>query len=311
MIKEFDVIIIGAGVGGLTAGIYTGRADLSTLIIEKAGIGGQILKTDIIENYPAFPEGLSGFELVEKIRAQTERFGASFINGEVIGLKNKSDSSRFEVSLNDNGAYCAKTVIIATGASPKTLDVRGELELTGKGVSYCATCDGPLFRGKEVIVVGGGDSAVGEAIYLSRFAKKVVLVHRRDQLRAAQILQKRFFEIRNAEVRLNSILTEILGSDRVTGVKIKDVKNSGEKDMQASGVFIYVGVSPDTGFVKNFVDLNSGGFIKTDEKMETSRKGIFACGDVRENILKQVVVACAEGAISASSCVNYIESLEC
>ncbi|MDD5449778.1 MAG: thioredoxin-disulfide reductase [Candidatus Omnitrophica bacterium] len=305
--KEYYVIIIGAGPAGLTAAIYCGRSGLRTLIVEKTVEGGQILKADIVENYPGFPEGISGFDLMGKMKAQAEKFGAEFVNEEVIKLIAHS-SKLIAVNSIGGSKYFSKAVIIATGANPKELGIKGEAELTGRGVSYCATCDGPLFKNKEVIVIGGGDAAVGEAVYLARFAKKVSIVHRRDRLRAAEVLQDRFLKNEKGQVIWDSTAIEVLGTDRVSGLKIKNLKTGREEMIPGQGVFIYVGLKPNSDFLKEGPKLDEKGFIITNEDMQTSIPGIFACGDIRKNALKQVVVACSEGAQAAFSCLRYLEN---
>ena len=309
MAKGYDTIIIGAGPAGLTAGIYCSRSGLSTLIFEKTGIGGQILKADVVDNYPGFPEGISGFELMEKMKSQTERFGAEFAGGEISRLTT-SNSKVLTLNTSAGEKYFAKAIIIATGANPKKLGIKGEMELYGKGVSYCATCDGPLFKNKDVIVVGGGDTAVGEAIYLARFVRRLMLLHRRDALRASKILQGRLLSDEKVEVRWDCVATEILGTEKVGAVKIKNVKTNKEEEIPVSGIFIYVGLEPNTGFLKGALGLDEQGFVLADERMQTSVKGLFACGDARKNHFKQVVTACAEGAVAAHSCWHYIQELK-
>lgn len=308
MTKGYDVIIIGAGPAGLTAGIYCSRSGLSTLILEKTGIGGQIIKADVVENYPGFPEGMSGFELMEKMKKQAERFGAEFKEGEISALM-ASNSETLILSTSAGEKYSAKAIIIATGANPKKLGIKGEAELYGKGVSYCATCDGPLFRNKDVMVIGGGDSAVGEAIYLAKLAKSLTLVHRRGNLRASKVLQDRLMSSKNVKVRWGCVPVEIIGANRVEGLKIRNVKTNIEEAISANGIFIYVGLEPNTVFLKGILDLDEQGFVITDEKMRASVGGVFACGDARKNMLKQVVTACSEGAQAAYSCWHYIEGL--
>ena len=305
MAKEYDAVIIGAGPAGLTAGIYCGRARLKTLILEKMATGGQVLMYgDAIENYPGFEDGISGFELIEKMKRQAERFGVEFKTEEVIRI---NSSKLFQIETIAGGEYYARTVIIATGATPKRLGIKGEIEFAGKGVSYCATCDGPLFKEKEIAVIGGGDTAVGEAIYLTKFVKKLTLIHRRDNLRATKILQERFLNNNKVRVKWNSVAKEILGNGRVRGIRIKDVNTNKEDEILTSGVFIFVGIEPGTNFLKGEIQLDDKGFIITGENMEASRPGIFACGDARKNSLKQVVTSCAEGAQAAYSCCHYIE----
>lgn len=310
MAKKYDVIIIGAGASGLAAGIYASRARLKTLILEKIAVGGQLVMIDDVENYPGFPKGVNGFELVENMRAQAQRFGAEFVTAEASDIKYLVSDSMFQVKAMPAGEYYANAVIIAAGASPKRLGIKGEMEFQGRGVSYCATCDGPLFKDKEIVVVGGGDTAIGEAIYLTRFAKKVVVVHRRDSLRATKILQERLLETKNVEVKWNSAPTEIFGKDRVYAIKIKDVKTSTESQIKIDGVFVFIGLEPNTDFLKDKLKLDKNGFIITDEDMKTSVEGVYACGDVRKNPLKQIVTSCSEGAIAAYSSCRYLECLK-
>ncbi|NQU73894.1 MAG: thioredoxin-disulfide reductase [Candidatus Omnitrophica bacterium] len=310
MAKKYDVIIIGAGPAGLTAGIYCARAKLKTLVLEKTAVGGQLLLYgEVIENYPGFPDGTSGFELVEKMKKQAQRFGIELLTGEISNINFQYLADGYQVATNTGQAYHARAIIIATGANPKQLGVKGEIELKGKGVSYCATCDGPLFKNKEVVVVGGGDKAIEEAIYLTRFVKRLTIVHRRDDLRAVKILQEKLSDNKKIDKKLSYIVTKILGVDRVNGVRVKNVKTGKEEEIPASGVFIFVGVDPSTNFLKKNNMLDDKGFIITKENMETSVNGVFACGDARKNILKQVIVSCAEGAIAAYSCYHYIEGL--
>lgn len=308
---EYDVVIIGGGPAGLTAGIYCARSGLKTLILEKTVYGGQILKTDTVENYPGFPEGISGFELIEKMKGQAERFGVELANGEAKRVEGRgARASEREVDADSGEKYCCKAVIIAAGAGPKRLGIKGEAKFTGKGVSYCAACDGPLFKGQDIVVVGGGDTAVGEAVYLARFARKLTLLHRRDSLRASKILQDRLLNDRKVKIMWNCAATEILGTDRVDGVKINDIKTGREEEILAGGVFIYVGLAPNTNFMEGKFSLDDKGFIVTDERMRTSVEGVFACGDARKNHFKQVVTACAEGATAAHSCWHYIQELK-
>jgi thioredoxin reductase (NADPH) len=310
MSQEYDVVIIGAGPAGLTAGIYCGRAGLKPLIAEKTAVGGQILKTDIIENYPGFPNGMSGFELIEEIRKQAEKFNAEFVSEEVSGIDSRSPDLKFKISTSEAKEYLAKAVIVSSGANPKRLGIKGEAELYGKGISYCATCDGPFYKDKEIAVIGGGDAAVGEAVYLTRFAKKLILVHRRNSLRASKVLQDRLLSNGKVEVKWDSIVTEIIGNNKISGIKVKNLKIDGEEEIPVDGVFIYVGLEPNTDFLKGIAELDDKGFVLTNEEMRTSMKGVFACGDVRKNMLKQVVTACAEGAIAAHACCRYIEELK-
>ncbi len=293
-----DVLIIGGGPAGLAAAIYAGRAQLNGVLVEKLSPGGQVLVTDFVENYPGFPEGLTGFELVEKLSQHAQKFGIEIKNAQAGKIKKEKEG--FSVSfLDTNEEIKTRTVIIATGARHRKLGIPGEEEFTGKGVSYCATCDGPFFRDQEVAVVGGGDSAVQEAIFLTKFVKKVYLIHRRDELRAVKILQERAFSNPKIEFIWNSVVEEILGKDQVESVKIKN-KNTGEvNELKVQGVFIFIGIVPNTSLVSSLVDLDERGFIKTDEWMRTSLKGIYAAGDCRSKPLLQIVTAVAEGATAA------------
>ncbi|MCB4790598.1 MAG: thioredoxin-disulfide reductase [Elusimicrobia bacterium] len=305
----YDVIIIGGGPAGLTAAIYTTRSKLKTLLIEKMGCGGQVIITDNIENYPGFPEGISGFELSAKFEEQARKFGVEIINDEVTGLIiEKTDN--LKTVKTQNSSFKTLTVIISSGANPKKLQVPGEEEFLGKGVSYCATCDGPFFKAKDIIVVGGGDSAVEEAIYLTRFAKKVTLIHRRDRLRAAKLIQDRAFNNPKMVIVLNSIVTKITGDENVKGVLIKNVVDGKEKQTDASGVFIFAGYVPNTMFLKDTLKLDERCYVLTDNDMKTSVPGIFACGDVRNKMLKQVVTAVGDGAAAAFSAQEYVDELK-
>jgi thioredoxin reductase (NADPH) len=308
MTRQSDIVIIGSGPAGLTAAIYCSRAGLKTVVLEKAVVGGQILKADVIENYPGFPDGISAYELMEYMKRQAERFGCEIVSEEAVSLNSRPEAHG--VATIQGNSHSSKAVIIATGANPKELGIKGESELTGKGVSYCATCDGPLFKNKEVVVIGGGDAAIGEAIYLTRFASRVFVVHRRDKLRASGILQQRLLNNPKIEVKWSCVAAEILGEDRVRGIKINNLKDGKTEEVSASGIFMYVGIRPNTDFLKNGgVNLDDNGFIITDEQMRTSVKGIFACGDVRKNTLKQVITACGEGALAANSCWQYLEGM--
>jgi thioredoxin reductase (NADPH) len=302
----FDVIIIGGGPAGLTAGIYTSRAGLKSLLIEKALAGGQVATTNFVENYPGFNEGISGAELSQKMEKQAKKFGLEIIQGAVlkISLREKTKKITLEESQDE---YEARSVIISTGAHPKRLGVEGEEKLRGRGVSYCATCDGALFKGEKIAVIGGGDSAVEEAIFLTRFAEIVYVVHRREQLRAAKIAQERAFSNPKIKFIWNSVVEKIDGEDSVTALHVKDVKTGKETTLNVQGVFIYVGYNPSTEFLRGIVNLNENNYIITDENMATSVPGIFAAGDVRAKPLKQIATAVGDGAIAAVSAEKYIE----
>ncbi|MEE9613327.1 MAG: thioredoxin-disulfide reductase [Thermodesulfobacteriota bacterium] len=298
----YDLIIIGGGPAGLTAGIYAQRARLKTLLLEREVVGGQIAVSDIIENYPGFPP-ISGAELMEKFEAQAKGFGLEIKMAEV---QNVTPDGKGKLLKTSEGELRTKAVIVATGAKPRRLGVPGEVELTGKGVSYCATCDGPFFRGKPVMVVGGGDTAVKEAVYLSKIASKVYIVHRRDQLRAEKILQEKALATENIEVLWSHVLKEVTGDKMgVTGAVVKDLKSSEEKEVAVDGVFVFVGINPTTYFVD--VEKDESDFIKTNQKMETSTEGIFAAGDCRTTPLLQVATAVGDGAIAAFMAEKYVE----
>ena len=301
-----DVIIIGAGPAGLTAGMYAGRANLSTLILGDI-YGSQLAETSLIENYPGFEEGISGMDLTIKMIEQAKIYGVENNTSIVKEISKKDDG--FQVKTDDD-TYLGLSIIIASGAHHTELGVFGEEKLAHKGVSYCATCDGPLFRDKDVVVVGGGDSAVKEALFLTKFARKVSLVHRRDRLRATKILQERASSNEKMGFICESIVTEILGDDSVNGVKIKNVKTQKEKDLACQGVFIFVGIEPDTKFLKGLLDMDESGYIITNDDMETSVDGIYACGDARKKLFRQVVTACGEGATAAFSAQQYVEELK-
>ncbi len=300
----YDLVIIGNGPAGLSAGIYAVRYGLDTLILEKDVISGQIALTDIVENYPGF-SSIAGIELMDKFKEHAQEAGVITEDGEVLNIKSDGDK---KIISTDEGEIEAKAVIIATGANPQHLGVPGEEEFAGRGVSYCATCDGPFFRGKNVAVIGGGDSAITDALILSNLASKVYIVHRRDELRATKVLKDRAFSKNNIEFICDTVLEEIVGSDDVNGsvekVILKNVNSGDIKKMAMDGVFIYVGIVPNTGFVD--VDKTSDGFIVTNDKMESSVEGIYAAGDCRVTPLRQVVTAVSDGAIAAASAHEFV-----
>lgn len=301
---DYDLVIIGAGPAGLTAGLYAARARLNVLLLEKAAPGGQILITDWIENYPGFPEGLSGYDLAEKMRVQSEKQGLKIETAEVHSLNLSSDIK--EIALKDRSIR-TKSLIIASGASPKKLGI-GEDKYMGKGISFCATCDAPFFKEKTVVAIGGGDTAVQEAIYLTKFAKKVYLVHRRDELRATKILQERALANDKIEFVWDSVVTGVEGFFGIEGVHVKNVKTNEEKTIKANGCFIWVGILPNTEFLKGSVKTDEFGFIIADAKMKTNVPGVYVAGDVRDTPLRQVSTAVGDGAIAAISAEHYIEN---
>lgn len=301
---DYDLVIIGAGPAGLTAGLYAARARMNVLLLEKTVPGGQIIVTDWIENYPGFPEGISGFDLAEKMKLQAEAMGLKIDTAEVHSLNLTPDIK--EVVLKDK-TITAKTLIIASGASPKKLGI-GEDRYMGKGISFCATCDAPFFRDKTVVAVGGGDTAVQEAIYLTKFVKKVYLVHRRDTLRATKILQERAFANDKIEMVWDTVATGVDGLFGIEGVHVKNVKTGERKTLKADGCFIWVGILPNTQFLNHSVDTDEYGFIRADASMRTSVPGVYAAGDVRDTPLRQVATAVGDGAIAAVSAEHYIEN---
>lgn len=300
---KYDVIIIGAGPAGLSAAIYSARGGLKTAIFEKAMVGGQINVTDEVENYPGFEEPLSGFELTAKMHAQAERFGARFIEEEITAMGMEGLCKVIET---DSGKYRAKSVIICTGAHPRRLNIPGEERLTGHGVSYCATCDGALYRDKVVAVVGGGDSAIEEGIFLSRFARKVIVIHRRDELRAQKIIQDRAFKNPKMEFIWDTVVQEIHGEERVGQLELVNRKSKEISMLPVDGVFIYVGILPNNELLESRIELDSAGFVLTDGHMHTNIPGIYAAGDIRHTVLRQVVTATSDGAVAAWSAEKWI-----
>ncbi|MDP3296304.1 MAG: thioredoxin-disulfide reductase [Thermodesulfovibrionia bacterium] len=302
----YDVVIIGGGPAGLTAGLYTSRARLKSLLIEKGLPGGQVTTAEFIENYPGFDEGISGVELSQKMERQAKKFGLEVIQDNVLNIS--LDGKIKKVTLEYNKGGCeAKAIIIATGAHPRYVGVPGENEFRGKGVSYCAICDGAFFKDEKVAVVGGGDSAVEEAIFLTKFAEIVYIIHRRDRLRAAKIIQERAFSNPKIKITWNSVIKKIDGDNTVKALHIKNVITQEESVLDVQGVFIFVGYNPNTEFLKGLVDINKNNYIITDENMRTSVTGVFAAGDVRAKALKQIATAVGDGAIAAVSAEKYIE----
>ncbi len=300
----YDVIIAGGGPAGVTAGIYAARGGLKVKICEKQILGGQIVNSYEVENYPGF-DSISGMDLMDKMIKQAEKFSVEFSYEGVNKIENGDKTKT--VFLDSGATIKTHTVIIATGASPQTIGCPGEKSFLGKGVSFCATCDGHFFRDKVVAVVGGGDSAISEALYLTNLAKRVYVIHRRDALRATKILQDRAFKNDKIEFILNSVVREIYGSQLVEGIIVENVKNSTKNKLKVDGVFVYVGLKPNTDFISDLIDLDENGYIKTNESMETNIPGIFAAGDVRTKSLRQVVTAASDGAIAADSAQKFIE----
>jgi len=305
--ESWDIIIIGGGPAGLTAGLYSGRARRRTLMLEKAAVGGQAATTDHIENYPGFPDGVGGFELTQQMRSQAERFDVEI--REITAVDSIEADGDDRLVVTESETFRSRAVIIASGAEPSTLGIPGEAELRGRGVSYCATCDGAFYRDLEVAVVGGGDSAIEEAVFLTKFASKVYVIHRRDELRAARILQERAFENPKIEIVWDSHLKKILGEGKVEEIVIENKNTHERKSIMLAGVFIYIGTVPNTTFCAGSISLDDRDYLVTDEKLETSMPGVFAAGDCRANLLKQVAVAVGEGALAAVEADKYIEEL--
>jgi len=302
----YDIIIIGGGPAGLTAGLYNARARLNVLLLEKLSPGGQVLTTDWVENYPGFPDGVSGFELMDRMRSQAEKFGLTIRSEEVLGLELSKDK---KVVITGKERLESNALIFTTGATWKKLDIEGEELLTGKGVSYCATCDGPFYRDQEVAVIGGGDTAVEEAIFLTRFVSKVYLVHRRDALRATKLLQERATGQEKIEFVWDTVPLKIHGESAVEGLELKNVKTGETSRKDVKGVFVFIGTIPNTDLVRGLVELDKNGFIMTDNDMETSVPGVFAAGDVRSKLFRQIATAVGEGAAASFSAEKYLDGL--
>lgn len=303
---DYDLVIIGGGPAGLTAGLYAARARLNVILIEKIVPGGQVVISDLIENYPGFPEGISGPDLVQRMTDQVKRFDLNIENNEVIAIDLSNPVKK--ITLNDR-TITTHTVIIATGASPKKLGVPGEDTFFGKGISSCATCDGPFFKDSVVAAVGGGDTAVQESLFLTKFVKKLYLIHRSDQLRAEAILQERALASDKIEFIWDSVLTGINGLSHVENISVQNVKTGDITELSVDGCFIWVGILPNTQFLKDAVKLDEQGFIIADLNMETSVPGVFTAGDVRNTTLRQISTAVGDAAIAAFSAEQYIENV--
>lgn len=301
--EPYDVVIIGAGPGGLAAAVYTGRSRLNTLVLEKGMPGGQILMTDWVENYPGFPEGVVPFELMEKFRKQAEKFGAKIETDEVKELKKQNELWHVK---GNKGEYPTRTVIIATGANYRRLGLQGEAKLIGKGVSYCATCDGAFFRDKDIAIVGGGDNALTEALFLTKFCRSLKLIHRRDKFRAVKILQERVLANEKIEVLWNSVVEEVNGESRVESLTLRNVKDDTTSTMKVDGLFVSIGMDPNTEFVKGLVELNEWGEIKVGKKMDTSQPGIFAAGDATDACPEQIATVVGTAVRAALAVDDYL-----
>lgn len=303
---QYDVIIIGGGPAGLTAGIYACRSGWKTLLIERGAPGGQATTTEIIENYPGFPDGISGPELMSKFYSQAARFGCEFMTADVNSVSYQGSLKLIETS---QGTIEGKTLIIATGSMPKELGVEGEQKFRGRGVSYCATCDGFFFKGKKVAVVGGGDAAVKEAMYLANLAEEVTVIHRRDKFRAAKVLGDKAIENGKINIMWDTVVDEIVGSTKIEGIRIHNVKTQEVKTIAVDGVFMYVGTQPNTGFVNGNIEKNPQGYIITDEDLSTNIEGVYAVGDCRLKGSRQVATAVGDGALVMPALEDYLHSL--
>lgn len=291
-----NVIIVGSGPAGLTAALYTAREDFNPLVVAGMAYGGQLQLTTSVENYPAFPEGIMGPDLVQKMRDQTERFGARFINEDVTGVD--LNTRPYRVSL-DSGTYETHSVVIATGASAKWLGIPSEQRLMGRGVSSCATCDGPLYRGKKVAVVGGGDTAMEDSLFLSKLADHVTIIHRRNELRASRIMQERVLSNPRIEIVWDSVVDEAIGDEDVRGIRVKNLKSGEIKDLEVDGLFIAIGHAPNTAFLKGQLPLDSHGYIITEDEVKTHLKGVYVAGDVADRKYRQAITAASSGAKAA------------
>ena len=309
--QVYDLIIVGGGPAGFTAGLYGARAGLRTLLLEGASTVSQITATDLIENYPGIPEGVSGYDLIEKFKKQALQFGMVLAGGDVGSIERQQwgDVEGWKIHTGEH-QHESLAVIIATGAHWRRLGVPGEEAFIGKGVSFCATCDGPFFRDREVVVVGGGNTAVQEALFLTHFARKVTLVHRRDRLRASGILPQRAFADPKIDFAWNAVVDEITGAEGVQSVRIRDVGTAATRVIPAEGIFIFIGLIPNTELVRGLVELDPGGHIVVDANMGTSAKGIFAGGDCTRKLLRQVVTACGDGATAAYGAQLYVEDVK-
>lgn len=301
--RVYDMVIVGGGPGGYTTALYAARAGLDTLVLEKLSAGGQMALTSQIDNYPGFEDGVDGFSLAEKMQKQAERFGAKSEYAEVSRLDLAADPKVLETS---EGTFYGKTVALAAGATPRELGIAGETEMVGRGVAYCAACDGMFFKGMTVVVVGGGNSAAADALLLSRIAKKVILVHRRDTLRATKIYHQPLLNKENVEFRWNSTVTELLHGDKLTGIRLKNVLTGEESAIECDGVFISVGRKPATDLVKGQLELDRSGYVVADETTKTAIPGVYAVGDVRTKPLRQVVTAIADGAVAVHMAEEYL-----
>lgn len=307
---RFDVVIVGAGPAGMCAGMYAGRSMLKTVVLERGFPGGELLNTELIEDYPGF-ESILGHELALKFADHAAKFGAEFRNGVVVDRVRKREDGVFETHTDSGDVYESRVVIITAGGTPVKLGVPGELEYAGKGVSYCAICDGAFFRGHTIAVVGGGDAATEEADFLTRYAEKVYLIHRRDELRASKILQSRLFANPKIELIWNTVVDEIQGDDQglVYNMKLRDVNTNAQRDLAVTGVFIFIGFRPNTGIIEGHVDHDEMGYLRTDANMHTSIRGLFAAGDLRSQLTRQVTTAVGDATTAAIAAEKYLKAV--
>ena len=301
--RVYDMVIIGGGPGGYTTALYAARAGLKVVVLEKLSAGGQMALTSQIDNYPGFPEGVDGFTLGESMQQGAERFGAETELAEVYSLDLKADPKVIDTS---EGVYYGRTVVYAAGAGPRELGVTGEKEMIGRGVNYCAACDGMFYRGKTVAIVGGGNSAVADALILARIAKKVILIHRRDSLRAEKIYHAQLEKMENVEFRWDSAVEALLGQEKLNGIRIKNLKSGEVAEEAVDGLFVSIGRQPNTDLVKDQLELDRSGYIVADESTRASIPGVFAVGDVRTKALRQIITAAADGAVAVHYAEEYL-----
>ena len=299
----YDIIIIGGGPGGYTAALYAVRSGLKTLVLERLSAGGQLAQTHWIDNYPGFPEGIDGFTLAQQMQAQAHRFGAESRYEQVNAVDLYAQPKKIETA---RGSYFAKAVILATGANPRPLGLPGEDALIGKGVGYCAACDGMFYKGKTVVVVGGGNTAAGDALLLSRVAEKVILVHRRDELRATKLYHQALLDAPNVQILFSSKVTDLHGQDRLSGVTVEDLKTGKQTQIDCQGLFVSIGRLPNSALVQGQLELDVGGYIPTDSETQTAIPGVYAVGDVRTTPVRQVVTAVADGALAVHRAESYL-----
>ena len=303
MEKIYDMIVVGGGPGGYTAALYAARAGMQVAVVEKLAAGGQMAQTHQVDNYPGFEDGIDGIDLADKMQDQAHRFGAETIYAQVERLELEAVPKTVHT---DQGDYFAKTVVIATGANPRKLGLPMEQEFTGRGVHYCAACDGMFYRGNTVVVVGGGNTAAADALALSRIAKKVYVVHRRDTLRATKLYHKPLLEAKNVEFLWNSAITALEGDGRLSGVVVKDLQNGQERSLEVNGLFVSIGRVPATALVEGQLQLDQAGYIQAGENTESSLPGVYAVGDVRSKQVRQIVTAVADGAVAAHAAESYL-----